>query len=143
MVCGHRLTIRDIVKAKVQAAPFPVECCEVPDYIGLRAFATQYYGKVWYRNPDAAWSQAQLQSHYEEVVFMSNMYHIYRFGNYSDLTKFFEDYDAGDIIVVRVTRRYLPSYTLAAIDPDTDEGKWFNSQVNPGLSRIDYKRSNG
>lgn len=99
-----------------------VECCAVPAHIGLRDFATQYYGKVWYRNPLAPWSQGQLQTHFEEVMYIGKMYHLYRFSNYTDLKKYFADYDEGRILIGKITKDVLPAYRMRAIDPDSPQG---------------------
>lgn len=119
------------ILATAQGVPeeitIPTECCPVPDYISLREFATAYYGKIWYRNPRGPWSQGQLQAHFEEVIFISQMYHLYRFGNYTDLKKYFADYDNGDVLVAEITNDVLPAYRMRAIDPDSDLGK----QENP------------
>ncbi len=112
-----------VAKADLKEVTFPTECCTVPDYISLREFASAYYGKVWYRNPIAPWSQRQLQVHFEEVIFISKMYHLYRFGNYTDLQKYFTDYDNGAIFIAETTKEVLPAYRVRAVDPDSDLGK--------------------
>jgi len=112
-----------VTKADLKEMAFPTECCPVPEYISLREFASAYYGKVWYRNPIAPWSQRQLQVHFEEIIFISKMYHLYRFGNYTDLQRYFTDYDNGDILVADITDEVLPAYRVRAVDPDSDLGK--------------------
>jgi len=113
-----------ISKAQALSSGEIVECCPVPDYIGLRAFATAYYGKIWYVNPRKHWSRAQLQAHYEEIMFISKMYHLYRFGNYRDLKKYFADYDNGDLVIANITKEVLPAYQECALDPDIPMEQW-------------------
>lgn len=110
-------------EVNLEEITFPTECCPVPDYISLREFATSYYGKLWYRNPRGPWSQGQLQAHFEEVIFISAMYHLYRFSNYTDLKKYFADYDNGEVLVAEITNDVLPAYRMRAIDPDSNLGK--------------------
>jgi len=110
-------------EVKPEEITLPTECCPVPDYIGLRDFATSYYGRLWYVSPTRPWTVEQLQTHYEETIFISRMYHLYRFGNYADLQKYFEDYDNGEILVREITDEVLPAYTLRAVDPGSDLGK--------------------
>ena len=120
------LTAVDKAVKKARATHEPVtsviECCPVPAHIGLRTFATAYYGKVWYRNPNAPWSQRQLQEHFEEVMYISKMYHLYRFSNYANLKKYFADYDDGRILTAKITDEVLPAYRLRAVDPDSALG---------------------
>lgn len=94
----------------------PTECCPVPDYIPLREFASKYYGRLWYANPDRVWTEKALHGHRAGVAFITQLYHLYRFSNYTSLERFFSDQDAGELTIVEITDEVLPGFTKASME---------------------------
>jgi len=150
VICGYIFTPKElasyrqtlnVLAARIakgeETPPAPPLCCRVPGYVGLRDFATLYYGETWYRNPKAPWTQTQLARHFQDVQTISDMYHAFRFGNYSlaDLTpgtkknhppeaKFFIEWDAGEVIIARRSPKvFRQKWAYCALDPSTTLGK--------------------
>ncbi len=126
-VCGERRNLQrfqERVDGAVGAvlstgqAPtvIPTECCPVPDYITLREFASKYYGRLWYANPDKVWTGKATYEHCAGVVFITQLYHLYRFSNYTSLERFFSDHDAGELTIVEITNEVLPGFTKASME---------------------------
>lgn len=103
-------------------AVLPTECCPVPDYIPLREFATAYYGKLWYASPNKVWTYKAARDHNAEVVFTVDLYHLYRFSDYTSLEQFFTHYDTGELTVTKITDEVLPGFTKAAVMPGGSDG---------------------
>lgn len=108
----------------------PTECCPVPDYISLRAFATAYYGKLWYASPNKVWTYKASLDHNAEVAFTVDLYHLYRFSNYTSLEQFFTHYDTGELTVIKITDEVLPGFTKAAVMQGGSDGSTMPAQPN-------------